>query len=200
MKLATFKNGTRDGQLLVVARDLSVAADASIIAPNLRCAIENWTDAEPPLQELYRALNAGAVAGAFPLEVSRLHAPLPRTWQWLDASAFHSHGDLLEKVFGSTPPPQKRTVPLVYQGAGDDFLGPVDDQPLPSEADGMDFEAEVAIIVDRVPMGTRATQASSHIKLVMILNDTSLRVRAIHDLRTGFVFGQSKPATSFGPA
>lgn len=199
MKLATLKNGTRDGQLLVVASDLSVATDAGAVAPNLLHAIEHWSDVEPALQAKHRALNAGTAAGSFPLDVSRLHAPLPRTWQWLDASAFHSHGDLMEKVFGITPPPLKRTVPLVYQGASDDFLGPVDDQPLPNEADGMDFEAEVAVIVDRVPMGTRAAQASSHIKLVMILNDTSLRVRAMHELRTGFGFGQCKPATTFGP-
>ena len=113
--------------------------------------------------------------------------------------AFHSHGDLLEKVFNLAPPPEKRTVPLVYQGAGDDFLGPTDDMPLPSEAHGMDFEGEVAVIVDRVPMGTGAAQAAAHIKLLMIVNDASLRVLAGQDLRTGFGFGQCKPATSFGP-
>jgi fumarylacetoacetate (FAA) hydrolase len=105
----------------------------------------------------------------------------------------------MEKVFGSMPPPDKHTVPLVYQGASDDFLGPHDDVPLPDERDGMDFEAEVAVIVDRVPMGTRAAQASAHIKLLMLVNDVSLRVIAAREVRTGFGFGQCKPATSFGP-
>jgi naringenin degradation protein FdeI len=199
MKLATLKNGMLDGQLIVVSKDLAVAVNASAIAPNLLHAIENWSMVEPKLQGLYAALNAGTAAGQFPLDFGRLRAPLPRSWQWLDASAFHSHGDLMEKVFGSPPPPDKHTVPLVYQGAGDDFLGPRDDVPLPDERDGMDFEAEVAIIVERVPMGTRAVQASSHIKLVMIVNDVSLRVIAAREIRTGFGFGQCKPASSFGP-
>src|SRR5208283_3786204 len=113
---------------------------------------------------------------------------LPRTWQWLDASAFHSHGDLMEKVFGLTPPPEKRSEPLMYQGAGDDFLGPTEDMPLPSAADGMDFEAEVAIITDRVPMGTTAAQAVSHIKLLVLANDASLRLLAAREVKTGFGF------------
>ena len=199
MKLATKKNGHPDGRLLVVSRDLKRAVDASSIAANLMHAIERWSACEAPLQRLYAALNAGQVGGAFALDIATLHAPLPRTWQWLDASAFHSHGDLLEKVFGLSPPPEKRTVPLVYQGAGDDFLGAQDDMPLPSEEHGMDFEGEVAIIVDRVPMGTQAAQAAAHIKLLMIVNDASLRVLAGKDLKTGFGFGQCKPATSFGP-
>jgi fumarylacetoacetate (FAA) hydrolase len=199
VKLATLKNGKPDGALLVVSRDLTRAVEARAIAPNLLDAIERWSACEAPLQALYRQLNAGPAPDALALDVRQLHAPLPRTWQWLDASAFHSHGDLLEKVFGMTPPPEKHTVPLVYQGAGDDFLGPCDDVPLPSDAHGMDFEGEVAIIIDRVPMGTRAAQATPHIKLLMIVNDVSLRVLAGKDVKTGFGFGQSKPATAFGP-
>jgi fumarylacetoacetate (FAA) hydrolase len=199
MKLGTLKDASRDGKLIVVSRDLSRAIAASAIAPTLLAAIENWSSCEPKLRALYAKLDAGKVAGAFALDLTTLHAPLPRTWQWLDASAFHSHGDLLEKVFGLPPPPEKRTVPLTYQGAGDDFLGPEDDMPLPSEAHGMDFEGEVAIIVDRVPMGTKAQQAGKHIKLLMIVNDASLRILARQDLQTGFGFGQSKPSSSFGP-
>ncbi|HTP39928.1 MAG TPA: fumarylacetoacetate hydrolase family protein [Steroidobacteraceae bacterium] len=199
MKLATLKDGTAFGKLLVVDRTLQNAVDASSIAPNLMAAVESWQASAPRLRSLYEQLNAGTARNVFPLDVKRLHAPLPRSWQWLDASAFHSHGDLLEKVFNMTPPPEKRTVPLMYQGAGDDFLGPCDDMPLPSEADGIDFEGEVAVVVDRVPMGTRAADATQHIKLLMLVNDASLRVLAGKDLRTGFGFLQAKPATSFGP-
>lgn len=198
MKLATLKDGTRDGKLLVVSKDLTRAADASAVTPNLLSAIEQWTAVEPRLQALYAQLNAGGAPG-FALDVHSLQAPLPRTWQWLDASAFHSHGDLMEKVFGLTPPPEKRTVPLMYQGASDDFLGPNDDMPLPSDSDGMDFEGEVAIIVDRVPMGTKAAQATEHIRLVLLANDASLRILAAKEVKTGFGFMQSKPATSFSP-
>jgi fumarylacetoacetate (FAA) hydrolase len=151
------------------------------------------------LQQRYDALNDGLIADAVALDVGGLAAPLPRAWQWLDASAFHSHGDLLETVFGIDAPPEKRSVPLMYQGAGDDLLGPRDDVRLPSEADGMDFEAEIAVILDRVPMGTSSTQAESHIRLVTLANDTSLRALAAKDLQTGFGFLQSKGATTFGP-
>ena len=199
MKLATVKNGTPDGVLHIVSRDLTHAVAATGIAPTLQSAIEQWEQVAPLLQALYDALNDGTAADAIALDTTSLAAPLPRAWQWLDASAFHSHGDLLEKVFGLEPPPEKRTVPLMYQGAGDELLGARDDVPLPSEEDGMDFEAEVAIIVDRVSMGTTAIEAAQHIRLVTIANDTSLRVLAGKDLKTGFGFLQSKAATTFGP-
>lgn len=199
MKLATLKDGGRDGVLLVVSRDLKQAVVAGGIAPTLQAAIEDWDACVPRLQSLYDALNAGRAADAFALDAHRLMCPLPRAWQWLDASAFHSHGDLLEKVFNMVPPAEKRTIPLMYQGTGDDFIGPTDDIALPTEADGMDFEGEVAIITDRVPMGTSAAQAGRHIKLLMIVNDTSLRVLAGKEVKTGFGFLQAKPSTSFGP-
>lgn len=199
MKLATLKDGTKDGKLLVVSKDLARTVVAASIAPTLQQALDSWSASEPKLQSLYADLNAGHAAGSFPLDVAQLCAPLPRAWQWLDASAFHSHGDLLEKVFKMQPPPDKRRVPLMYQGAGDDFLGPVDDVPLPSDQDGMDFEAEVGIIVDRVPLGTRAEQAGSHIKLLVLINDWSLRALAGKEVQTGFGFLQAKPSTSFGP-
>jgi len=185
--------------LHVVSRDLTYSVTAAGIAPTLQVAIEAWDRVSPALQQLYEALNAGHLADAEPLDTRDLAAPLPRAWQWLDASAFHSHGDLLEKVFGLVPPPEKRTVPLMYQGAGDELLGANDDVPLPSEADGMDFEAEVAVILDHVPMGTPASRAAAHIRLLTIANDTSLRALAAKELKTGFGFLQSKAATTFGP-
>jgi naringenin degradation protein FdeI len=186
MKLATLKDGTRDGKLVVVSKDLTRATAA---AGSLVGALENWSENAPRLQQLYQELNAGKLSGAFDLDPTRLAAPLPRAPQWLDASAFHSHGDLMDKVFGLPPIEGKREIPLMYQGASDDLLGPCDDMPLPTEADGM----------DRVPMATRPEQALQHVKLLMLVNDASLRVLAGREIKTGFGFLQSKPSTSFAP-
>jgi fumarylacetoacetate (FAA) hydrolase len=199
VKLATLQGGGVDGKLLVVSKNLSRAVVAVSIAPTLQQALDSWPACAPKLQALYEALNQGHAAGSFALDLTQLVAPLPRAWQWLDASAFHSHGDLMERVFGLAPPPEKHTRPLMYQGGSDDFLGPTADVPLPSEADGIDFEGEVGIIVDRVPMGSSAAQAGVHIRLLVLLNDWSLRVLAGKDIKTGFGFMQSKPATSFAP-
>jgi fumarylacetoacetate (FAA) hydrolase len=199
VKLATLKDGTKDGKLLVVSNDLARAVVAASIASTLQAALENWNACAPRLQALYENLNAGSAAGSFPTEFSQFAAPLARTWQWLDASAFLSHSDLLERSFKIEPPADKRTIPLMYQGAGDDFLGPTDDSPLPSEKDGIDFEAEVGVILDRVPMGTAAAQALAHIKLLVLINDWSLRVLSLRDVKTGFGFLQAKPSSSFGP-
>lgn len=199
MKLGTLKRGSRDGTLIVVSKDLRRAITVSDIAPTLQAALEKWNAVAPRLVETYEALNAGKSAVAFNLNVRELAAPLPRAYQWLDASAFHSHGDLMEKVFGIDPPPGKLAIPLMYQGAGDDFLGPTDEMPLPSEADGMDFEAELAVVVDRVPIATPASQALKSVKLLMLVNDASLRTLAPREMKTGFGFLQSKPASSFAP-
>jgi fumarylacetoacetate (FAA) hydrolase len=199
VKLATLQGGGVDGKLLVVSKDLSRAVVAVSIAPTLQQALDSWPACQSKLQALSDALNQGHAAGSFALDVTQLVAPLPRAWQWLDASAFHSHGDLMERVFGLAPPPEKHTRPLMYQGGSDDFLGPTADVPMPSEADGIDFEGEVGIIVDRVPMGTTAAQAGAHIRLLVLLNDWSLRVLAGKDIKTGFGFMQSKPSTSFAP-
>jgi fumarylacetoacetate (FAA) hydrolase len=199
VKLATLKDGTPDGTLLIASTDLTHAVIAASVAPTLQRALETWATSEPKLQVLYRDLNEGRAADSFALNPSQLSAPLPRTWQWLDASAFHSHGDLLEKVFKLDPPADKRIIPLMYQGAGDDFLGPLDEVPLPSPQDGMDFEGEIGVIVDRVPMGTGPDSAATHIRLLLLINDWSLRVLAARDVKTGFGFLQSKPSTSFGP-
>lgn len=198
MKVATLKDGTRDGRLLVVAADLRRAAPVPGVA-TLATALEHWSETAPGMHSLYAELNSGQADGAFDLDTTRLSAPLPRTPQWLDASAFHSHGDLMDKVFGMPPIEGKREIPLMYQGASDDFLGPRDDMPLPSEADGIDFEAEVGVVVDYVPMATPTALALQHVKLIVLLNDASLRMLAGREIKTGFGFLQSKPATSFAP-
>ena len=199
MKLATLKRGARDGVRLVVSRDLTRAAEATRIAPTLLDALERWPQTESSLRQLCDELNAGRAPQTFNLNPSHLAAPLPRAPQWLDASAFHSHGDLMDKVFGMDPIEGKREIPLMYQGASDDFLGPQDDMPLPSEADGIDFEAELAVVVDRVPMATPPDRALQHVKLLMLVNDASLRILAPREMKTGFGFLQSKPSTSFAP-
>jgi fumarylacetoacetate (FAA) hydrolase len=199
MKLATLRDGSRDGCLLVVSRDLTRAVRATGIAPTFLSALESWSAAAPALEKLSAALNAGTASGAFDLDVEQLAAPLPRTWQWLDGSAFHSHGDLMEKVFKLAPIEGKHTRPLMYQGGSDDLLGASADLPFPSEKDGIDFEAEVAVIVDRVPMGTSPAQALGHVKLIALANDASLRVLAPVEMKTGFGWIQAKPSTSFSP-
>lgn len=199
MKLATLKGRTRDGVLLVVSRDLRKAVVAQSIASTMIDALERWAEVEPKLRRLYDDLNASRVAEVFALDPSQLAAPLPRAPQWLDGSAFHSHGDLMQKVFGMDAIEGKLEIPLMYQGASDDFLGPCDNMPLPSEADGIDFEAELAVVVDRVPMATSAARALGHVKLLMLVNDASLRVLAPREMKTGFGFLQSKPSTSFAP-
>jgi fumarylacetoacetate (FAA) hydrolase len=145
------------------------------------------------------ALNSGTAPDAFDFGSCDLAAPLPRTWQWLDASAFPSHGELMERAFKHAPIEGKLTRPLMYQGGSDDFLGPRQDMPLPSEADGIDFEAEIAVVVDRVPMGTPAARALGHVKLLMLANDASLRSLALLEMKTGFGWVHAKPATSFSP-
>lgn len=199
MKLATQKNGTRDGQLIVVARDLQTAVDVSHIATTMQLAIENWQSVEPQLQTLYRALNAGSTNGAFAFDPVKLMAPLPRAYQWLDGSAYLTHGNLMQKAFGTDPIADVETIPLMYQGAGDDFLGARDDLVLPSERDGIDFEGEFAVLVDAVPLGCTAEQAKHHIKLILQLNDVSLRALAPREMKTGFGFLQAKPSSSFAP-
>jgi fumarylacetoacetate (FAA) hydrolase len=199
MKLGSLEDGTRDGCLVVVSRDLTYAVKPEAIAHTLLEAMENWDRCAAALQGIYEELNRGHSPRAFQLDETRLAAPLPRAPQWLDASAFHSHGDLMEKVLGLEPIEGKLEFPLMYQGASDDFLGAHDEMPLPSEAHGIDFEAEIAVIVDRVPMGASSANARDHIKLVLLANDASLRALARREIRTGFGFLQSKPATSFSP-
>ncbi len=199
MKLATLRDGTRDGRLIVVSRDLKRAAPADGIAPTLLAALEGWSAASGALVRLSEGVNAGRAPGLFDLDVRRLCAPLPRTWQWLDGSAFHSHGDLMQQVFRLAPIEGKLTRPLMYQGGSDDLLGACDDMPLPSENDGIDFEAEIAVVLDRVPMGTPPSRALEHVRLIMLANDASLRVLAPVEMKTGFGWVQAKPSTAFSP-
>ncbi|SDT34074.1 fumarylacetoacetate (FAA) hydrolase [Pseudomonas asplenii] len=199
MKLATFNDGSRDGRLLVVSRDLGQAVDASGIVATLQAALENWPQVEADLQHLYQRLNAGEVAQAFELDPLQLAAPLPRASQWLDGSCFLSHGELMQKAFNLEPIEGVEHTPLIYQGASDDFLGPRVDIPLPSEAHGIDFEGEFAVLLDEVPMGCPSEHALQHIRLVLQLNDVSLRALAPREMKTGFGFLQAKPASSFAP-
>lgn len=199
MKLATLKNGSRDGQLVVVSRDMTRAMDASTVAPTLQHAIENWATAEPRLQNLARQLEEGDSCQTLAFDPAQAMAPLPRAYQWCDGSAFLSHGALMQKAFNLEPIEGADRTPLMYQGAGDDFIGPRDDIELPSESQGIDFEGEFVVLVDDVPMGCSADDALSHIKLILQINDVSLRALAPREMRTGFGFLQAKPSSSFAP-
>ena len=199
MKLATLRNGERDGALIVVSRDLHFAAPVTDIAPTLLAAIERWPLIAIALNERYTQLNAGQLRNAMVFDAKHCQAPLPRSPQWLDGSAFLNHGRLLEKAFGNPPIADIDTIPLMYQGASDDFLGPHDDVPLPSETSGIDFEGEFGVIVDDVPMGCSVTDAAAHIRLIVLINDWSLRVEGKREIATGFGFIHAKPSTSFAP-
>jgi fumarylacetoacetate (FAA) hydrolase len=199
MKLATLKNGTRDGQLLVVSRDLSRAVPVPHVAATLQAALDDWDRIAPALERMAADLESGRVAGSFPFDPTRMMSPLPRAYHWVDGSAYVNHVELVRKARGAEMPPSFWTDPLVYQGGSDDFLGPTDDAPVPSEAFGIDLEAEVAVITDDVPMGVTASAARGHIKLLMLVNDWSLRNLIPAELAKGFGFYQSKPATAFSP-
>lgn len=199
MKLATLRNGSRDGTLVVVSRDLAYAVKATPVAATLQQAIEQWAEVAPALRRLYADLNAGTVHDAFTFDPHGALAPLPRAYQWCDGSAFLNHGRLMEQAFNLEPTPDFRTVPLMYQGGSDDFLGPHADVPLPDEAHGIDFEGEYAVVLDDVPLGCTADQAADHVKLVLLINDWSLRAFGPREMKTGFGFVQAKPATSFAP-
>lgn len=199
MKFATLKSDRPDGRLVVVSRDLRRAADATAVAPTLLDAVERWDCVSASLRALYDCLNADDVEGSFAFDVEACAAPLPRTWQWCDASAFLNHGRLMERAFNSKPIPDFDTVPVMYQGASDDFLGPRDDVPLPDESLGIDFEGEFGVIVGEVPMGAGSSAALEQVRLVVQINDWSLRMLGPREMATGFGFFQCKPSTSFAP-
>lgn len=194
MKLATLPNGTPDGRLHVVTRDLTRCAPAQAVT-TLQAALENWVAVAPALERDYAALNAG---GGSPFQPLAALAPLPRAWQWLDGSAFDSHGDLMQKVF-NTAPVDTGGKPLMYQGVSNVFLAPAQDVRMPSTDDGIDFEGEFGIITDAVPMGTPASRARAHIRLIVQINDWSLRRLAPIEMKTGFGWVQAKPACSMAP-
>ncbi|MGY2290072.1 fumarylacetoacetate hydrolase family protein [Pseudomonas sp. SDO528_S397] len=197
MKLATLKNGQRDGRLVVVSRDLRLAVAAPLFT-TLQQALENWTEAEPLLSRQYQTLNEGRAVEAFAFDPAHAAAPLPRAYQWCDGSAFLNHAHLLQKAFDLAPMKDER-IPLMYQGASDDFLGARDDVPLPDVNHNIDFEGEYAVIVDEVPMGCPAEQALQYVRLVLLVNDVSLRGFLLHEVSTGFGFLQAKPSSSFSP-
>lgn len=195
MKLASLRAGGRDGTLIVVDRALKRAVAVSEIAPTLQAALDNWAELAPRLEAVYNALNRDAVRSAFALDFAALAAPLPRAYQWLDGSAYLPHVELARKARGAEMPAELRTDPLMYQGGSDSFLGPRDPILAESEDCGIDFEAEVAAITDDVPMGVSSDQAASHIKLLMLVNDVSLRNLIPAELAKGFGFLHGKPAS-----
>jgi fumarylacetoacetate (FAA) hydrolase len=199
MKLATMNDGTRDGQLAVVARDLKTAHLADGIAPTLQAALDDWAFIAPQLDDLYQRLNGGRAAKSFDFDPANCMAPLPRAYQWVDGSAYVNHVELVRKARGADMPESFWDEPLMYQGGSDDFLGPTADIVLAHEEWGIDFEAEVAVVTGDVPMGVTPDQAQLHIRLLMLVNDVSLRNLIPAELAKGFGFLQSKPASSFSP-
>lgn len=193
MRLATRDNATPDGELLVVSDD-GLRAAPHPGWPNLLSAITDWDAAERDLAALAGQLAEGA---GEPLDPGSLRAPLPRTWQWLDGSAFQTHADLMQVAFGTERIEHDK--PLMYQGMSDRFFGPAEPVPFMDEAHGIDFEGEFGVIVDRVPMGTSAAAAMDHIRLVVQINDWSLRTLAVPEMKTGFGWIQAKPACSMAP-
>jgi len=200
MKLATLKTeSSRDGELCVVSQDLTKAICVVQIVPTLQAAIDHWEHYEQTLNHVYVQLNNGELRDVFNFDPSLMTSPLPRAFQWLDASAYVNHVELVRKSRGVEMPANFWTDPLMYQGGSDGFLGPMDPIIVPEESFGIDFEAEVAVITDAVPMGTCAKDAMKHIRLVMLVNDVSLRNLAPEELAKGFGFVQSKPASAFSP-
>ena len=199
MKLATYKDGSRDGQLVVVSRDLGSAHHATGIATRLQQVLDDWGFLSPQLQDLYDSLNRGNARHAFPFDPAQYMAPLPRAYQWADGSAYINHVELVRKARNSEVPATFYTDPLMYQGGSDDFIGPRDPVVVPSEAFGIDFEAEIAVVTADVKMGTSPDDAIDGIRLLMLVNDVSLRNLIPAELAKGFGFFQSKPATAFSP-
>ena len=199
MKLATLRDGTRDGRLVVVSSDLARSVAATSIAGCMQDALDEWRTCAPQLQMLFRTLEAGRAADVFDFDPAEAMAPLPRAHHWADGSAYVNHVELVRKARGAEMPPSFWTEPLMYQGGSDDLLGAHDDVPVASEEYGIDLEAEVAVITDDVPMGTGPAEARAHILLLTLVNDWSLRNLIPGELQKGFGFYQSKPATSFSP-
>lgn len=197
MKLGSLKEGGRDGTLVVVSRDLARAVRATAIAPTMQRALDDWARTEPLLRKLAADLDAGKAEGSFAFDPAKAAAPLPRAYQWADGSAYVVHVELVRMARGVEMPPSFWADPLMYQGGSDGFIGPRDDIEMGDEAWGIDFESEIGVIVDDVPMGVTPQAARQHIKLVTILNDVSLRNLIPGELNKGFGFFHGKPATAF---
>jgi fumarylacetoacetate (FAA) hydrolase len=198
MKLATLRDGSRDGRLLVVRRD----GEAGMPAPDrwrtLQRALDDWAAAEPALRTIAGELDRGIHDG-IPIDPVRLGAPLPRAYEWIDGSAYLNHVILVRRARGAQPPPTLTTDPLIYQGGSGDMLGPRDAIELHDPAWGLDYESEVCVVLDDTPIGTSAGDAARHVRLVMLANDCTLRNLVPDELAKGFGFFQSKPATAFSP-
>lgn len=200
MKLASLKSAnSRDGELCIVSKDLSRAICVSHMVKTLQMALEHWDQFEPLLAKTYHQLNTGSLPNTFDFDPQKMASPLPRAYQWADGSAYVNHVELVRKARGAEMPKHFWTDPLMYQGGSDAFLGPCDPIEVMDESYGIDFEAEVAIITDDVPMSIQAKQATKHIRLMMLVNDVSLRHLIPDELAKGFGFFQSKPASSFSP-
>lgn len=199
MKLGTLHTGGRDGALAVVSRDLQTYATATAIAPTMQAALDDWDACEPALQSLYSALNDGTCADAKATADAEWHSPLPRAYEWIDGSAYINHIVLVRKARGAEPPATLETDPLVYQGGSGHFLRPTEDISFESEEFGIDFEAEVAVILGDTPRRTTAADAGKYIRLLTIVNDVTLRNLIPPELAKGFGFFVSKPSTAFAP-
>lgn len=199
MKLASLKSKSRDGELCVVSTNLSTAIRVPHIAATMQEALDNWLEVEPQLRQTYDQLNEALLDQAFPFKTEQCTAPIPRAYQWADGSAYVNHVELVRKARGAELPVNFWTDPLMYQGCSDSFIGPCDPVLVTDEAYGIDFESEIAIITDDVPMGINSHEATKHIKLLALVNDVSLRNLIPDELAKGFGFFQSKPASSFSP-
>ncbi|MCE2523483.1 MAG: fumarylacetoacetate hydrolase family protein [Rhodobacteraceae bacterium] len=197
MKLASLKDGSRDGRLVVVSRDLERCVSADHVAGTMQAVLDDWPNAAPALEALARDLEGNADADRF--DQAKAASPLPRAYQWADGSAYVNHVELVRKARGVEMPESFYRDPLMYQGGSDTFLGPRDDIPAESEEFGIDLEAEVAVVVDDTPLGIKAGNAGSHIKLIMLVNDVTLRSITAPELAKGFGFFQSKPSSAFSP-
>ncbi|MFC3676908.1 fumarylacetoacetate hydrolase family protein [Ferrovibrio xuzhouensis] len=198
MKLASLRHG-RDGRLAVVSRDLKTMLPVDRLCPSLQMALDSWSTTAPRLQEVSDALNQGTASGAIAFDAAKLASPLPRAYQWCDGSAYLNHVELVRKARNAVMPPEFLHDPLMYQGGSDDFLPPTADIAVADEAYGIDFEGEVAAITGDVPMGIDAAGAAGHIRLLMLVNDVSLRNLIPGELAKGFGFFHGKPSTAFSP-
>jgi fumarylacetoacetate (FAA) hydrolase len=199
MKLATLRDGTRDGRLLVVSRDLASCAPAPASAATLQKALDDWSAVLPQLQAISDEINRGKIAGTMEFNAADCAAPLPRAYQWADGSAYVNHVELVRKARGAEMPASFWTDPLMYQGGSDSFLGPLEPIRVADESWGIDLEAEIAVITGDVPMGATGTQAAAGIRLIALVNDVSLRNLIPAELAKGFGFFQSKPSSTLSP-
>ena len=197
MKFATLRDGSRDGQLVLVRRDNEALAPVHFV-DTMQEALDNWDEAEPALQAKYDKLNNGEIQGE-PVEFDKLHSPIPRAYEWIDGSAYINHIVLVRKARGAEPPETLKTDPLVYQGGSGKLLGPHEDIPLYDEEWGLDFEAEICVVLGDTPQGVSADEAGDYVKLLTLCNDITYRNIIPDELAKSFGFFQSKPATAFAP-